>query len=47
MITVGNVADNNRKLVDHLTRNVKGLLFGDKGYIGKELFESLFKKALN
>ena len=26
----------------HLLKNIKGKLFGDKGYIGKTLFETLF-----
>lgn len=34
-ITSGNVADNNKQLIDRLTDKVKGILVGDKGYIGR------------
>ncbi len=42
--TSGNVDD--RDPVPNLTKNIKGLLFGDKGYIKKELFEELFANGL-
>ncbi len=43
-ITPGNVADNNKKNVEKITKNIFGKLAGDKGYIG--LFESLFSKGI-
>ena len=32
-ITSGNVADNNPKLLDNLTKRLEGFLYGDAGYI--------------
>ena len=43
-ITPGNTDD--RKPIPTLTKKVKGKLFGDKGYISQELFESLFQAGL-
>ncbi|BET29735.1 hypothetical protein wCauBTS_10350 [Wolbachia pipientis] len=43
-LTKGNVDD--RKPVPTLTKRLTGLLFGDKGYIKKELFEKLFDRGL-
>ena len=43
-ITAGNTDD--RAVVDDMTTNIKGLLFGDKGYISKELFLKLYKRGL-
>ena len=43
-ITAGNTDD--RAVVDDMTRNIIGLLFGDKGYISKELFLKLYKRGL-
>ncbi len=43
-LTKGNVDD--RKPVPNLTEKLIGLLFGDKGYIKKELFEKLFDRGL-
>lgn len=43
-LTRGNVDD--RKPVPTLTKKLAGLLFGDKGYIKKELFEKLFNRGL-
>ncbi len=43
-LTRGNVDD--RKSVPTLTKKLTGLLFGDKGYIKKELFEKLFDRGL-
>ncbi len=42
-LTKGNVDD--RKPVPKLTEKLTGLLFGDKGYIKKELFAKLFDRA--
>ncbi len=43
-LTKGNVDD--RKPVPTITKRLTGLLFGDKGYIKKELFEKLFDRGL-
>lgn len=43
-ITKGNVDD--RKPVLDLCNKIKGLLFGDKGYISAELFEKLFSMGI-
>jgi hypothetical protein len=43
-ITPGNVDD--RKVVDQMTENMAGFLFGDKGYIDRELFLRLYKRGL-
>ncbi len=43
-LTKGNVDD--RKPVPTITKRQTGLLFGDKGYIKKELFEKLFDRGL-
>lgn len=43
-LTKGNVDD--KKTVSHLTKKLTGLLFGDKAYIKKELFQELFDRGL-
>ena len=43
-ITPGNIDD--RKAVKTLSKSLKGLLFGDKGYIGKKLSEQLLEKGI-
>lgn len=43
-LTPGNVDD--RAVIDQMTQNMTGLLFGDKGYISKELFLKLYKRGL-
>lgn len=43
-ITKGNCHDS--KAVDSLLNSLKGLAFGDKGYICKKLFDSLLQKGL-
>jgi transposase len=43
-LTPGNVDD--RKVVPQMTRNLSGLLFGDKGYISKDLFHKLYTRGL-
>lgn len=45
-LTPGNVADKNRTLMNRLAKGLKGVLFGDKGYISKKVFEDLFDKGL-
>lgn len=44
MVTKGNFDD--RKPVPNLTKKLTGLLFGDKGYIKKDLFHELFDRGL-
>jgi len=43
-LTKGNVDD--RKVVPEMTHLLTGLLFGDKGYISKDLFLKLYKRGL-
>ncbi len=43
-ITHGNQSD--IKEAEPLLKKLKGLAFGDKGYIGKNFFEKLFQKGL-
>lgn len=43
-VTPGNVDD--RKPVPELTKNLFGKIFGDKGYIGKNLAEALLRHSL-
>ncbi len=42
MFTPGNVDDREPLYSEAFIENVKGKLYGDKGYIGKQLFEFLF-----
>jgi IS5 family transposase len=42
--TQANVDD--RAVVDQMTKNLTGFLFGDKGYISQELFERLYQRGL-
>lgn len=43
-ITKGNVDD--RKVIPKLCKNIKGRLFGDKGYISQKLFEEMLEQGL-
>lgn len=43
-ITKGNVDD--RKVIPTLCKNIKGRLFGDKGYISQKLFEEMLENGL-
>jgi transposase len=43
-LTPGNVDD--RAVVDGMTQDMTGLLFGDKGYIDKKLFLKLYERGL-
>lgn len=45
-ITPGNVSDANKAVVTALTKGLHGKLFGDKGYVSKELFEQLWRQGL-
>ena len=43
-ITLGNVDD--RVPLEAMTKDLKGKLFADKGYLGKDLFQRLYKRGL-
>lgn len=43
-ITPGNIDE--RTLLDEMTRNLKGSLFADKGFISAELFKKLYQRGL-
>lgn len=43
-ITPGNVDE--RTVLDEMTRNLKGSLFADKGFISQDLFKKLFQRGL-
>lgn len=45
-LTPGNVSDANKTVVTGLTKGLNGKLFGDKGYLSKELFEQLWRQGL-
>jgi hypothetical protein len=45
-VTSGNVSDCNIGVVRKLTKNITGLLFGDRGYISSKLFRELFARGL-
>lgn len=42
MVTPGNVADNNPRLGAKLCAKLHGKLYGDRGYVSKDLFEALW-----
>ncbi len=46
MFTPGNVNDRQPLYSESFIENVKGKLCGDKGYIGKQLFEFLFMNGI-
>lgn len=45
-VTPGNVSDCNIDVVCKLTKNISGLLFGDRGYISSKLFHELFARGI-
>jgi hypothetical protein len=45
MLTPGNVADNNPRLGAKLCAKLHGKLYGDRGYISKDLFEALWNQG--
>jgi hypothetical protein len=45
-LTPGNVDDRNVDVMEHLTKNLFGKLFGDKGYLSSKLFKKLFEKGI-
>jgi len=44
--TPGNVDDRNEEIMQTLTQDVFGKLFGDKGYLSKKLFEMLWDDGI-
>lgn len=47
MLTPGNLADNNVALGVHLCQKLYGKLYGDRGYISKDLFETLWQNGVH
>ena len=45
-LTAGNVDDRNIDVIGSLCRELRGKLFGDRGYISKALFEHLYKQGI-
>jgi hypothetical protein len=45
-LTPGNADDRNGDVIDCLCRGLKGKLFGDRGYISRELFERLYEQGI-
>lgn len=45
-LTTGEVDDRDEKVIDILTEDLFGKLFGDKGYISQPLFERLYKRGI-
>lgn len=46
-LTPGNVDDRNIKVIEKISKNLWGKLFGDRGYISKTLFEFLFMNGIH
>src|SRR6476660_6797573 len=44
-ITPGNTADST--VLDEMTRHLAGKLYADKGYIGQDLFKTLWQRGLH
>ena len=47
MITAGNVDDRNPLQYQGFIKKLYGKVFGDKGYISKELFQNLFSQGIH
>jgi hypothetical protein len=45
-LTPGNVDDRNPEAIEHLTKDLFGKLFADKGYLSSKLFEKLFERGI-
>ena len=45
-LTSGNVDDRNWEVMSHLTKEIYGKLFADRGYLSKNLFEKLFERNI-
>ena len=46
VLSPGNTDDRDAKVIESLTRDLTGKIFGDRGYIKQELFETLFDNGL-
>ena len=46
MLTPGNTDDRNLSMMQILTKDVLGKIFGDRGYISVKLFKALLKRGL-
>lgn len=46
-VTPGNVDDRNEQVIQNITKNIFGKMYGDKGYVSKILFELLFKRGIS
>jgi len=46
-ITPGNVDDRDEEVISHLTKELFGKLFGDKGYISQNLFDKLWENDIH
>ena len=46
-ISTGNVDDRNNSIMEVLSKNLYGKLYGDRGYISKALFEYLYKNGIH
>jgi len=46
-ITRGNIDDRNQNVLNVLSKNLFGKLYGDKGYISSSLFEVLFNDGIH
>ena len=45
-VTPGNVDDRDAEVISHLTKELFGKLFGDKGYISQKLFDKLWENNI-
>ena len=45
-LTAGNTDDRDKKVIQHLTKDMFGKLFADKGYISQKLFQELWDKGI-
>lgn len=45
-LTAGNIDDRNPKVMAHLTKEMFGKLFADKGYVSQKLFDALWKEGI-
>lgn len=46
-VSSGNIDDRNESVIDVLSKKNYGKLFGDKGYLSKNLFEKLYQKGIH
>lgn len=46
-LTTGNVDDRNEKVLEHLTKELFGKLFGDRGYISQKIHDILYPKGIH